>query len=312
MNKKKNTSTLILAAVFLVLGIIYFTTSYRPPEVAPGASLLFEGNNPDIDCIEITLPNHIGIVLTRKNGLWFMDKPFQFKADDRYINNLVTVIQDVYIDGVISNRPEAQQEFQVDSTGVALKIFSAGNVLYDGVIGKHSQEIGHFYARRAGGRDIEIWRGMLSQDIRRSPDDWRDRTIFSINQDDVLKIEAVEGNNKSTLQFENSVWVYTENGVQKPVDNTRVRSVIGVISNLSAEDFANEDDIQQVVTRNYDMMVTLTVRNGDVLTYHLWNPTEKYTRWLLRKENGDLLYKFYDTYGNLLSLRYEDLQQPQL
>ncbi len=312
MNKKKNTSTLILAAVFLVLAVVYFATSYRPPEVSLGASLLFEGQKPDIDRIEMTTPDHIQILLTRKNGLWFMEKPFEFKADDRSINNLITEIQDVYIDGVISNRQEAQREFQVDSTGVGLKIFSAGNVLYDGVIGMHSQEIGHFYARRAGLKDIEIWRGMLSQDIRRSPNEWRDRTIFSINQDDVLKIEAVEGKNKSVLQFENSVWVYTENGVQKPVDNTRVRSVVGIISNLSAEDFANEEDIQQVVTRNYDMAVTLTVRNGDVLTYHLWKPTETYIRWLLRKENGDLLYKFYDTYGNLLSLRYEDLQQPQL
>ncbi len=305
-------STLSLAAIFLVLGIVYFATSYRPPEVTKGAALLFEGQNPDIDRIEMDIPGGINIILSRKDGLWNMEKPFEFKADDRYVNNLVTEIQDVYIDGVISNRVERQKEFVVDdTTGVKLRVYSAGKLLYDGVIGRQSSEIGHFYARKAGSKDIEIWRGMLSQEVRRSPNEWRDRTIYRFNVDDIVSISMVEGKITRTLKFENAVWAYSDGGTAKPVDNTKVRNIVGLISNLSGEDFADESDIEEVVKRNFDTTVTFTVRNGDSLTYHVWKPTETYPRWLFRKEGGDMLYRFYDDYGSLLPIEYKDIQPDQ-
>ena len=305
----KNKATIYLGVVFLFLGIIYFVTSYNPPEVTRGAIPLFGDEKPDIDRIDIVDPRGVSVVLVRQDGLWNMEEPFEFKAYDRYVNNFISQLQDTVIDGVISSREDAQVEFAVDdSTGIALKVSNGGNVVFDGIIGKRATDIGHFYVRRRGSNDIELWRGMLSQEVRRSANEWRERSVYSINQDDILGFRAVESEVTRALRFEDSVWVYTENGVEKPVDNTRVRTLVGYIANLNAEDFADENDIQQVVTRDYDIEVTFTVRNGDEHTYHLWRPTESYSRYLMRKENGDLLYRFYVYNGTRLALDYGEME----
>jgi hypothetical protein len=149
---------------------------------------------------------------------------------------------------------------------------------------------------------------MLAQDIRREAADWRDRTIYSINQDDIIKIEAVEGKTTQTLVFADTVWVYTENGQIKPVNNTNARSFAAVIAELQCDDFAGPDEIQTVQERNFDVAVTFTVRNGDVNTYHIWKPLQENGRYVMRKENGELLYRFYQAKGKQLVIDYERLK----
>ncbi|MFC1512004.1 DUF4340 domain-containing protein [Candidatus Latescibacterota bacterium] len=305
----KNKATISLGVIFFFLVIIYFMTTYHPPEVTKGAVPLFEGNKPDIDRIEVTDTRGVSLILVRQDGLWYMEEPFEFKAYDRYVNNFITMMQNTVIDGIVSSRVDARSQFAVDdSTGFALKVSSGDNVVFDGIIGKYASDIGHCYVRRRGSNDIELWRGILSQEVRRNANEWRDRSIYSINQDDILRIEAVEGEVTRTLRFEDSVWVYTEEGVERQVDNTRVRSLVGYIANLNAEDFADENDIQQVITRDYDIEVTFTVRNGDEHTYHLWRPTESYARWLMRERDGDLLYRFYAYNGTRLSIDYGEIE----
>lgn len=299
----------MLGAVFLILLVVYFTTSFRPPEVTKGAEPLFDGAKPDIDRIEIAVPGQGQVILAKREGAWFLEKPFEYKADDRWVNNLVTEIQDVMVDGVVSNREEAQIEFAVtDTTGAGLIISSDGKTLFDGFIGRHSTSVGHTYARKRGSKNIELWRSMLSQDIRREASEWRDRTIYSINQDDIIKIEAVEGKSTRTLVFADTVWVYAENGENKPVDNTKARSLAALIAELQCDDFAGADEIQVVQERNSDVTVTFTVRNGDVHTYHIWKPAEESGRYVMRQEGGELLYRFYQTKGSQLMIDYTRLK----
>ncbi len=305
----KNKSTMILGAVFLLLVVIYLLTSLNPREVTKGATLLFEGRRPDIDKFEFYSIKRGHIVLEKINGLWFLTKPFEYKAYDADVESMISQLFDTLNDGVVSSRVDAQDGFSVgDSTGTSVKVYSAGELLLDAVVGKQSRDIGHTYARIAGSNDIELWRGMLSQDVIREADGWRDKMLFSFNSNDIITLEASEGKDTRMLAMPDTMWVYTENGVEKPVDQNKVSSLAGLIAELNCDAFASGEDIPRVASEEPDVKVTFTVRNGDRYSFDIWRPVDDNSRYLVRKENGDILYRFYSYRGSQLPIDYEKLK----
>ena len=305
----KNKSTMILGAVFLLLVVIYLLTSLNPREVTKGATLLFEGVRPDIDKVEFNSVKRGHIVLEKKNGLWFLTEPFEYKAYDSDVETMISQLLETLDDGVVSSRVDAQDEYSVgDSTGTLVKVYSAGELLLDAVVGRQSRDIGHTYARIAGSNDIRLWRGMFSQEVIKEADGWRDKMLFSFNRDDIITVEATEGNDTRILAFPDSMWVYTENGEEKPVDHNKVSSFVGLIAELKCDAFASGDDIPRAASKEPDVKVTFTVRNGDRHSFNVWRPDEDNTRYLVRKENGDILYRFYSYRGSQLPIDYEKLK----
>jgi len=214
----KNKTIVILGAVFLLLVALYLTTSLNPPEKTKGAAPLFGGERPDIDKIELNSIRRGHIVLEKWNGLWYLTAPFEYKAFDSDVESMVNELLDTLVDGVVSSRSETRDGYSVgDSTGTSVKVSSAGNLILDAIVGRQSRDIGHSYARRAGSNDVEMWRGMFSQEVIKEADAWRDKMLYSFNRDDIITIAAEEGKTTRMLALPDSLWVYTENGKGKPV-----------------------------------------------------------------------------------------------
>jgi hypothetical protein len=307
----KNKSTIILGVTFLVLVVIYLFTSLNPREVTRGAAPLFEGEKPDIDKIEINSIIRGHIVLEKQNGLWYLKEPFEYKAYDAGVRTMLTMLVDTVVDGVVSSNVDAHEQYLVsDSTGTSFKAYSVGELLLDVIIGTHSRNIGQGYARRAGSNDIELWRGMITQEVIREADEWRDREIYSYNEDDIINVEAVEADQTRTLALSDTVWAYTENGAEKTVDQNKVKSFARLLAKLQCDALASAEDINKVISKDPEIKVTFTVRNGNKLSFDLWKPDEedRNKRYFLRKENGDLLYRFYPFRGTQLCIDYEILK----
>ncbi len=307
----KNKSTMLLGIVFLLLVVIYLATSLNPREKSKGSTPLFEGQKPDIDKIEFNSVKRGHIVLEKKNGEWFITEPFEYKAYEQSVETTIEDIFKTYVDGVISSREEAQSRYMVsDSTGTNMKIYSAGNPIIDVIVGKQTSELGHYYARKAGSNDIELWRGMISQEVVKDADGWRDKTLYNFNMDDLLSIEAVEGNQTRTLTRADTLWVYTENGVEKPVDRNRVNYLARIIAELRCDSFASGGDIPRAGEMAPDVRVTFSVRNGDRHSFEVWKPDDSSKNYLVRKvgEEGDILYRFYQYRGDQVIIDYEKLK----
>lgn len=307
----KNKSTVLLGIVFLLLVVIYLATSLNPREKSKGATPLFEGQKPDIDKIEFNSVKRGHIVLEKKNGEWFITEPFEYKAYDQSVETTIEDLFKTVVDGVISSREESQSRYLVsDSTGTNMKIYSAGNPILDVIVGKQTSELGHYYTRKAGSHDIELWRGMVSQEVVKDADGWRDKTLYNFNMDDLLSIEAVEENQTRTLTRADTLWVYTENGVEKPVDPNRVNYLAMIIAELRCDAFASGDDIPRAGEKAPDVRVTFLVRNGDRHSFEVWKPDDNSKNYLVRKvgEEGDILYRFYQYRGDQVIIDYEKLK----
>jgi len=305
----KNKPTIILGIIFLLLVITYLVTSLNPREVTKGAVPLFDKIMPDIDRIEFDSVKREHIVLEKKNETWYITEPFEYKAYDADIMGMLYILFNTFVDGVVSSRVETHDQFSVgESTGTSLKVYSAGNLILDAIVGRQSNDIGHTYARRRGSNDVELWRGMLSQEVVKEAENWRDKILYSFNINDIISIEAVEGGQTRTIAFPDSVWNYTENGVEKPVDQTMARNLVSLIAGLRCDTFASGNDIPRASSKDPEVRVTFAVRNGDMHSFDVWKPDESSNNYLVRKVDGDMLYSFYDYYGSHLVIDYEKLK----
>ena len=305
----KNKSTMIMGGALLLLVVIYFATSYKPREVSKGAQPLFADPQVDIDRIEIVNPKNDDITLERRNSVWFITSPVEYKAAQMSIEQMLAALKNTTVDGTISKREEARDKFDVGDTGIIFRAYAGDKKLLDAVVGKHSVELTHTYARLSDSNEINLWRGIFGRQIDRDVNGWRDKTVYSFNSDDIMSLTAKEGSVTRALTLNDSTWVYTENGKEKPIDQEKTKRLVNLIATLNTDAFGEGEDIPRVANNDYDVEVSFSVRNGDTHTFHVWVPTDEGGKnYLVRKLDGDVLFRFFSYRGSQLIIDYEQIK----
>ena len=306
----KSKTPLLFGGLFILLVIVYLLTSFHPPEKTKGAVQLFRGERPVINKLEFESKQYGHIVIEEQNGVWNITEPLKYKASEVSVKNTITDLLGIAVDGVISDRVEAQHTYEVsDSTGTAFKVYSNDKLVLDAIVGKYSTDLGHTYARLNGSNEIYLWRGLFSQSVNRGIDEWRDKIIYSFNPVDILSIKAVQNKVKTVeLTLADSIWTYTENGTKKPVDQGKVKGIVSAIASLRCDAFADEMDIPRAHEKEPDTHVSFTVRNGDIHSYDVWTPGEEDAgRYLVRTENVEEIFRFYQYRGSQIVIDYESI-----
>jgi hypothetical protein len=306
----KNKSTLIMGGIFLVLVVIFLITSLHPKEVTQGAVPLFPGTKPVFDKFEIKNPRTELVVLEKQGDSWQITKPFKYKASQKAIDQMIDGLTNIMIDGIVTSEVSEQKRFGVDdSTGVALTAYSGGKKVLEVILGNFTPDLSHNYARMNNSKDVSLWRGVFSRAAIRESDDWRDKTIYSFNEGDITSIKATEAKKTRELTLSDSTWVYKENGKEKPVDQSKVRQFVAFLSSMSCDAFPREVDIPRAGSTKPDATVSFKVRNGDTHTFDVWLPDKNDKNgYLLRKENGDMLFRFMESNGSQLTMNYDKLK----
>lgn len=307
----KNKTPLILGGVFLLLVVIFLLTSFHPKEITRGAEPLFKGKPPVIDAIEVTRPKGDHIVLKKDGDVWNIVQPIAAKASSDVMQQIMEGLGSIMIDGVVSNDPGEKARFGVeDSTATRLKISGGGKIVLDILIGRYTPDLSHTYIRKTDKNDIELWRGIFARSVNRDLDEWRDKTIYSFNADDITGIKAVSGKSTRQLTRSDSTWTYSDNGKTMPVNQAKTKEFVNLIATLKCDVFAMEDDIPRAASTDPDTRVSFTVRNGDTHTFDLWTPKNESDgkRTLFRALNGDVLYRFYEYRGDYLPINYDKLK----
>jgi len=307
----KSKSTLIMGGVFVLLVAVFLVTSYKPREKSKGATPLFtDVVKPVIDKLEINSTKNGIVVLEKRNSIWYITSPFEYKASNVAVEQTITGMLGISVDGQISSRPEAREKFEVsDLKGISLKAYSSGNCVLDAIIGKHTVDLTHTYARLRDSNDINIWRGLFARQLDKDADEWRDKNIYSFNADDIMNIKVTKGKEIRELALSDTTWVYTESGKEKPVEVSKVKQFVNLIATMSCDTFASEDDIPRAAGKEPDTLVSFTVRNGDTHSFHVWTPGEEdNNRYLVREIDGEVLFRFYNYRGSQLVMDYEKLK----
>jgi hypothetical protein len=292
-----------MGGLFAVLLVLYLATSLNPPERTTGAEPFFK-TPPNITRLEISKPDGSRIIIQELNGLWDIIQPIQYPASLGMVQAMILSLRDAVVDDILTDDPKRFSEFGLeDNMGTVLNVYNEDELVLDVVIGKHATHMGHTYVRESGFNEVMLWRGLYSQISMRTPDDWRDTTIFTYNPEDVVSISTVKAGSSRTLVNEGTAWDYTEDGETINAVPAKAFAMAQWFSSLMCDGFPNDADLARVAQAPPVATTSFRVRNGDVNEIEIWAPGETDGgRYLARDVNTGEIYRFYQYNGERLML----------
>ena len=228
-------TTILLIGILAALGIITYVVLQRPGETSSDVSsrdMLVTYDSSAVDRLEITSGGST-VSLALEGGQWMIAAPVHFRADENAVTSAISRGRKIEVRGVVSNNPEKQGVFQVDSAGTLVKIFEHRTEKTSFRIGKAGTTFDETYVRREGEHEVLIAGGPLAYLFVKSPKDWRDRTIFKTDRDRITSIRYRYGDTTFTVEFADSVWKIDS----RPAAPAAVQNLLGTLSNYLANDF---------------------------------------------------------------------------
>ena len=249
----------ILLAVLAILIIATVLVFQRPGETSSSGRLavsLTQFDSAAIDRIEITSSSG-DVTLIREGGRWMLQFPIRYPADESAVRAAVGKAGRMDLKSLVSSNPDNQHIFQVDPAGTLVRLFDRGAERAVFRVGKVGRSFRDTYVRREGSNDVYLADGILTHIFVRKPDDWRDKRIFAVEQDEIRNVRFQYGDTTFILSFQDSVWLVDES----PANSATVTSFLSSVSTLRADTFIDTEiplpepvailDVDGVQTRFY-------------------------------------------------------------
>ena len=230
-------NTVLLLGLLVVLMIIAVLVMQKPGERSSSGETgvaLAPIDSVAVDKIEIKTP--ASSVVLQKNGVeWYLLEPTSYRADQSTVAAFLHDSKSLEVKNVVSNKAEKHLVFQVDSSGIQVKIFEKGTEKISLVVGKPTSNYSEMYARRSGSNDVFIMSGASASVFSRPVKEWRDKTIFTTPPDNIKEVRYHYGDTTFVLAFKDSAWTIGKDSTQESV----VNNLISSLSNVQADDFVD-------------------------------------------------------------------------
>lgn len=282
-NNEKNmlkTKNKLLIIVLIVLGAIL------------GANLLirnFKGERSlkkfvtEIDHTQvdkITINNEgKTITIDKESEQWYVsDDINRYVADSQASVSLVETISQLRIERLVTKGREKREEYEVDDTsGVKVNIFVKGEKANSIIVGRFSyRQIGQggikmsTMVRLDGEDEVYSVDGGLSMQVKRSIDNFRDKTILNFDPENVKKIEIIcpLQNNSLTLQSNDGGWTVNS----ETASMGRTINYLNDVKNVKGTGFTSEIKTDSI--EEYRLKITLS--NGEPIIVESYKIEDKY------------------------------------
>jgi Domain of unknown function (DUF4340) len=228
-------STLLLIGILVILAITTYFVLQRPGETSSSGSdgeLLSQIDSSAVDRLEISSPSG-SVTLALEAGKWMITSPGRFRADQTAIAAAVGRGKRIELHNLVSTNPEKQKVFQVDSMGVHVRFYERGTQKASFIIGKPGPSWTETYVRRDGSTDVYLAEGPLSYLFAKQVKDWRDRTIFHIEENLIKAVRFRYGDTTFVVQHRDTLWEVD----QSAASEATTRGFFTLLSNFQCDDF---------------------------------------------------------------------------
>jgi hypothetical protein len=289
-------NTYALLGVLGVLVILAYLLMQKPGErssAGESGEALVSVDSLAVDRIDIKSPT-VNVVLQKKGVEWFVESPVSYKADPSNVATLIHSSKTLHVSNIVSNKPDKQSVFQVDSTGTLVKMFQNGVEKVSFILGKSGSSYSELYARRAVSNDVALVNGASSYVFNRPVKDWRDRTILSTPRERIQEIRYQYGDTTFVLAFKDSTWTIGKDSTQDGV----VNSLLSSLSNIVTDDF-----VDTLAARPTKPTAQISLA-GTQLTFFYVKGSEKY---LVQSSLSPQWFEMQSWHANPLLMRKKDI-----
>ena len=307
----KTKQLLILGAIFIVLVIVVllfdnpFGQSEYEKKVETAMPLFPNFNKEQVVKIEITATGET-TTLSKQDDNWVVASMDNYPADGEGVAELLSKVTEFKNTQRVSNNPEKQSEFEVDSTGVEAKLMDASDkVLAHLFVGKTTPGFLSSYVRPADSNDVYVAQGYLQSVFNKDTRTWKDRTIFNFNKGIVTQLNIISPEETVELRLDaDGAWQMLK-PVAAAAKTTEVDALLTTFSGLDTDDFAEaKDELAEYGLDTPQSTISAVLNDGTTATLHVGKEEEgklyvkrddKDTVFRLFKSNVDRLMKKSDT-----------------
>lgn len=252
MLSKKTIVAIVLVAV--QVGVLVYLG--RAPKRAAGASLLPTLSSKEVEKITITKSGttvemeRVGpIAAAAPDGgaapdpTWRIVKPVAYAADKASVKTLLERLEKMSVSAEpISKKTDWHDEkFGVgDKTGTKIVLIGAGGkTIAELILGK--SDGGRTFLRKPGEDAVHQATGIMAYAFDKKADDWRDKIIFDLKDDQIAKVE-IRGAETIVLarDAKDAVKWTAESPAGLKLDNAKAQSVARTFAGLRAKEFGTE------------------------------------------------------------------------
>ena len=314
----KTKQLLILGAIFVVLAIVIllFENPFGPSESEKkdrAAMPLFPNFNAEqVMEIEIIATGET-TTLSKQNGSWVVASMDNYPADSEGVAELLTKVTEFKNTQRVSNNPEKQVEFEVDSTGVEARLMDANSkVLAHLFVGKTTPGFLSSYVRPADSNDVYVAQGYLQSVFDKDTRTWKDRTIFSFNKGIVTQLNVISPEETVELRLDaEGTWQ-----MLKPVvavaKTTEVDALLTTFSELDTDDFAEAtDDLAEYGLDTPQSTISAILNDGTTATLHVGKEAEG--KLYVKRDDTDTIFRLFKSNVDRLIKKSDTLkaEEPQ-
>lgn len=294
----KTKQLLILGAIFVVLAIIIllfenpFGQSEYQQKVETATPLFPNFNEEQVMEIEITATGET-TTLSKQNGSWVVASMDSYPADGEGVAELLSKVGEFKNTQRVSDNPEKQTEFEVDSTGIEAKLMDAnGTVLAHLFVGKTTPGFLSSYVRPADSNDVYVAQGYLQSVFDKGTRTWKDRTIFSFNKGIVTQINIISPEEIVELRLDaEGTWQMLK-PVPAAAKTTEVDTLLTTFSALDTDDFAEgTDDLVEYGLDTPQSTISAMLNDGTTATLHVGKEEEG--KLYVKRDDKDTVFRLF-------------------
>ena len=307
----KTKQLLILGCIFVVLAIVVlvfenpFGQSEYQKKVETATPLFPDFNKEQVTKIEIIATDGT-TTLSKQEENWVVASMDNYPADSEGVAELLTKVGEFKNTQRVSNNPEKQAEFEVDSSGVEAKLMDANDKLLAHLfVGKTTPGFLSSYVRPADANDVYVAQGYLQSVFNKGTRTWKDRTIFDFNKGNVTELNISSPEEMIELRLDaNGTWQMLKPEASA-VNTTEVDNLLTTLSGLDTDDFAEaQDDLAVYGLDTPESVISAALNDSTTATLYIGNEEEgklyvkrddNNTVFRLFKSNVDRLIKKSDT-----------------
>lgn len=242
---------------------------------------------------------------------WYMRRPDACRADNRAIEQMLSMASHLEVGEIISSNPEKQFVFQVDSVmGNRLDFFDGENLLASMVIGKMQEDFLHAYLRKTDSDDVYLAKGLFSSIANRRLDLWKERSILVMDAKQASEIELSHDQEKFKLTKQDILWLLSAHPYQEssPADGEVVEDYLETLAGIKGDEFVREFQIYGVNFNKPQLELTLIFSDGQQEKLLAIDESGDGSRYFVKTDQDRNVFILYEYNFKRLAKNFEDFQ----
>jgi hypothetical protein len=232
-------STLILALLFLGLGVYVYFVEFEQAAKEGEKQTLFDFAVDDVAQITLAYPDR-EIVVERKDDTWKLASPIEAAADETAVANLVRAVAECEVKKTIDEPPEDLSPYGLKAPKVTVKVKLKDRDLPAIRVGKTTPVGFSTYLQRADEKKVYLTTSAFQSGMDKQVKDLRDKKILDVDEAAVRRVTLRRPAGSVVLRKDDGDWRIVE-PTAYDADQEAVRRFLSAVRSLRAKDFPSED-----------------------------------------------------------------------